>query len=354
MKLASPSTSSSMSSSSSSSTQTAALVQTTISGKATTVDVSIPTTTASDGKPTDFASSTDTASTSTSATSTPANAPLPASSNFPQCNDAKAAPFCLPENNTQVYIGETYYVTWNSEFFSSPNASITVILQAKNSSNTQTWSSDRIPNAMGYATVTMQKEWLGSDLVNTNNLTFVASEYDSDSDKKASFFDGPNVILMNKPAEHLPPPPPTKAPNKLGLMLGLPIGLGFTAFVVVGLCIGMRKHRQIGLGNIMSRNRGYVSRKSRRQRLGGKTGNIRLEDREVLPEQGYRDEDEIRPAPRQDFAYSQPNTSGNAHARDISLGSLVSEGDDRTEVRQQQSGNAFRQEIAKQKANGRR
>lgn len=194
---------------------------------------------------------------------------------------------------------------------------------------------------MGYANVTMQKEWLGSSIATDANLTFVASGYDSASDKKAAFYDGPNVWLTSKPPEHYDPPPPTKAPNKLGLMIGLPVSLGFSALVVLGLCIGMRKHRQIGLGNIMSRNRGYDSRKSRRQRVGRTKGGIRLEDREVLQQHGCRYEDEITPMPERHFA--PPFAGKTGHERDVSLGSLVSEGDDK------QTGNAFRQEIEKQK-----
>ncbi|KAF2099936.1 hypothetical protein NA57DRAFT_75438 [Rhizodiscina lignyota] len=335
---------SSPSTSESTSKPTAALVQTTISGKATTVDVSVPTTTAEDGKPTDSSSPT----TSSSTTST--GGPLPASSYFPQCNKPTTGPFCLPENSTTVYIGDTYYVTWDPASFTA-NSSITVILQYLNNTNTQAWSSERIPNEIGYATITMKKEFLGSSINTSNNLTFVASEFDSAADKKASFFDGPNILLTNKPVEHLQPPPPTKVPNKLGLLVGLPVSLGFCALVVFGLCLGMRKQRMIGLGNIMSRRRGYVSRKSRRQRLGMKKGNIRLEEREMYPGQEYRDEDEISPAPVRNFSHSPAIRIDKSHAGDdVSLGSLVSE--DENGTRQQRAGNAFRQEINKQQAAG--
>jgi hypothetical protein len=102
--------------------------------------------------------------------------------------------------------------------------------------------------------------------------------------------------LENEPPHHYPAPPKNKL-EKSGLYIGLPIGLAFVVLVVVGLFIGMRKNRVIGVGNIMGRrNKGYGVGKSRRQRLGlgKKAGAIRLEERGVpqysdAPGHGQRD-----------------------------------------------------------------
>lgn len=197
----------------------------------------------------------------------------------------------------------------------------------------------------------MLQDWLQpAGLVASTNLTFVAEEDNTASNAPSHWYDGPDITLTAKPAEHYPPPPATKAPNKEGLLIGLPVSLGFCLIVVVGLFIGMRKHRKIGLGNIMSRSRGYVSRKSRRERLGRQKGHIRLEEREVYPEQHYRDDEAITPAPR-NYVQPRPEIQINGHTRDISLGSLVSEGDEQTARRH--GGNAFRDEIEKQRT-GRR
>lgn len=118
------------------------------------------------------------------------------------------------------------------------------------------------------------------------NLTFRALNNDLSNPKSsAEAFDGPMITLQNEPPHHYPPSAKNSI-NKEGLMIGLPVGLGFVLLVVVGLYIGMRKQRIIGLGNIMGhRNRGYGVGKSRRQRLGlGKKGAIRLDDREVRPQ----------------------------------------------------------------------
>jgi hypothetical protein len=133
--------------------------------------------------------------------------------------------------------------------------------------------------------------------------------------------DGPMITLEYEPPKHIPPPPKNSI-DKTGLMIGLPVGLGFVGLVVIGLFIGMRKNRVIGIGNIMGRrNRGYGSGKSRRQRLGlGKKGAIALEERSVS-------------GPRY------------GHARGDSLGSLVSD-DGRPAA---PGSNVFRDEIQRQR-----
>lgn len=150
------------------------------------------------------------------------------------------------------------------------------------------------------------------------NLSFTALNNDAEGDGKAVAYDGPWITLKNAPSRHLPPSATTKV-HKEGLMIGLPVGLGFVLLVVVGLYIGNRKQRTIGLGNIMGRrNRGYGTRKSKRERLGLKTGAIRLEEREVP-----------------------------AHTRGDSLGSLVSDGDDA--IRPAPHHNHFRDEMRRQR-----
>jgi hypothetical protein len=129
--------------------------------------------------------------------------------------------------------------------------------------------------------------------------------------------------LENEPPRHYAPPPKNKL-EKTGLYIGLPLGLAFVVIVVVGLYIGMRKNRIIGVGNVMGRRgKGYGTGKSRRQRLGlGGKGAIRLEDRGA-PQ--YSD------APR--------------HTRGDSLGSLVSDDGSRPAP----GTNHFRDEIDRQR-----
>jgi len=226
-------------------------------------------------------------------------------------------------------VGETYYVTWNPDYF-PVNSTITIKLNYANDSQIQAWSSDPVDNSWGVTTITMDQVWLQG--YSQYNLTFYALMFESaDPASKSVPYDGPMITLTNKPPNHYTPPQHTKVPDKLGLMVGLPVSLGFCLLVVLGLWLGMRKHRTIGLGNVMGRRGGYGTRKSRRERLGlGKKGAIRLQEREVLAEPQYRDD--MPPAPRIP-----------AHRREESLGSLVSDDGIRP------SGNAFRQELERQK-----
>lgn len=159
------------------------------------------------------------------------------------------------------------------------------------------------------------------------NLTFHLLNYEPAApERAASTLDGPVITLTNEPPNHYKAPPFSKVPNKEGLLIGLPVTLGFLLIVIVGLYFGMRKHRAIGLGNIMGRRRGYGVGKSKRQRLGlGKKGGgaIRLEDREDYARPQY-----------------QP-----AHSRGDSLGSLVSDDG----IRPAPGGNQFRSEMERQK-----
>ncbi|KAF2651948.1 hypothetical protein K491DRAFT_719361 [Lophiostoma macrostomum CBS 122681] len=317
-------------SSSSSSAATAGLV----ADKSTTFEAQVPTPTSSgasksgtasaEGSGTAAASSSDASETTSAATATGTGPPI--STAFPVCHDTSADsknPFCLPNNGSTLYTDKTYYATWNADSFPA-NSTITVKAQFINDSLQEVWSSAETQNSWGFVTVPTSKDWLQGQT--SYNLTFYAIMFEGDDvTKKANPYEGPTIMITNEPAQHYQPPDPTKVPNKEGLMIGLPVSLGFVLLVVVGLYFGMRKHRHIGLGSIMGRrSKGYGTGKSKRQRMGlGKKGAIRLEDRENAAAQA-------RSAP--------------AHAHGDSLGSLVSD----DEIRPAPGGNQFRDEIRRQ------
>jgi hypothetical protein len=159
------------------------------------------------------------------------------------------------------------------------------------------------------------------------NFTFLLLCYETSSPVRAAYtFDGPEFTLTNEPPIHYKAPAFTKVPNKEGLLIGLPVTLGVLIFGIAGLYFGMKKHRSIGLGNIMGRRKGYGVGKSKRQRMGlGKKagGAIRLEDREENSRPQY-----------------QP-----AHGHSDSLGSLVSDDG----IRPVPGQNQFRSEIDRQR-----
>ncbi|KAF2497468.1 hypothetical protein BU16DRAFT_616104 [Lophium mytilinum] len=303
-------------------------------GTPTTFEAALPTSADSSESAEATAAVTTTAEetqTPTSAVASSTVSPINPSHDFPVCHDTSAAPFCLPNNESSLYVGNTYYITWNPDYFPI-NSTITIKLNYANMTQEQAWSSDTVDNSWGVTTITMDKAWMQG--YSEYNLTFYALMFESDKPEQTSVpYDGPTITLMDKPAYHYTPPEHTKAPNKLGLMIGLPVSLGFVALVVIGLCIGMRKHRSIGIGNIMGRRAGYGAGKSRRQRMGlGKKGAIKLEERDLSGVPQYQDE-----------VASPPPTRPRGHFREDSLGSLVSEDGIRP------AGNAFRQEMDRQK-----
>lgn len=216
-----------------------------------------------------------------------------------------------------------------------------ILLNPFNDTEKQTWSEKKILASKGRTHVRFEKEYLQT--YQRYNLTFVLASYDT-AISQAHYSEPLLVQLRYPPPRHLEPPPHNKLDNKEGLYIGLPVGLGALIFVMVGLCIGMRKTRRIGIGNVMGRRgRGYGARQSRRQRLGiGKRGAIQLDERELqeprgAPDGKYRDDDrleEIAPAP-----IREPG-----HGRDVSLGSLVSDGGN-----QKGGDNVFRSEIERQR-----
>ncbi|KIW06320.1 uncharacterized protein PV09_02784 [Verruconis gallopava] len=292
---------------------TAGLVETTIDGKATTLQVAVPT-----GDVADETTSTPTVKTAT------ALAPVATdigtgSSALLSCKAPTGSPLCLPNNATQVNVGDTYYVTWDPSRF-EVNTTITILLNYANDTdngNRVAWTSDGTPREKGFVTVKMDDSWRKG----TRNATleFALIAYQPVSEHTARPVDGPTVFL-SKSSSHYPPPPTTKLPDNVSLYVGVPLGVGGLIFVLLGLYFGMRKHRHIDIKGIMARrNRGYGARKSRRERLGLKKGVIRLEEREVAdPVEDYRNARDI---------YSAPGLSGDGG---------------------KYGGNAFRNEIEKQ------
>ncbi|KAJ4297931.1 hypothetical protein N0V90_005830 [Kalmusia sp. IMI 367209] len=309
-------------STSSTSRETVALVEETlIDGSTTTREVRLP-------KPTGI-NATFTEATVTEPTTTytfsRTGIPEPLSTEFPVCGD-DAKPFCRPFDKSTLYVGRTYYVAWNPKFFDDVNSTVQIKIQWANDSAVEAWSSDNIQNGWGNLAVKMDKELLQG--YSMYNLTFrILNFKGSDPNAQAQAFDGPMFTLQNEPPRHLPPGSKNSI-NKEGLLIGLPVGLGFVLVVVIGLFIGMRKQRIIGVGNIMGRRkRGYGVGKSKRQRLGlGKKGAIRLEERELQPQPQYRDQ-------------------MRGHGRNDSLGSLVSDDDIQPAPRT----NQFRDEMQRQR-----
>lgn len=75
------------------------------------------------------------------------------------CRDANAKPFCLPSNESTLYVGKTYYATWNPDFFPNLNSTVIVKVQYTNDSEQEVWSSEKTNNRLGFVAVQATKEW---------------------------------------------------------------------------------------------------------------------------------------------------------------------------------------------------
>ncbi|KAI9824624.1 MAG: hypothetical protein M1832_001714 [Thelocarpon impressellum] len=318
---------------------------TTVDGKATTVNAQPPT-------------STDATSTGSSGSPATPDGPTATGGAFPACRGPTGpfAPFCQPANGTDVYVGDTYYVTWDPKAFGK-KSTVVVALNYVDSEGggSQAWQSPKTENEFGFVAVTMADDWRSDKA--RNNLTFSLVALDPDAEGRAKNIAGMFVSLVKKPVKHLPSSPPTPPPKKLALMVGLPVALGAVVLIVCGLFVAMRKTRRVGLGNVMGRRRGYGVGKSRRQRVrSGKKGGgaIRLgEDGAALPVDA-----EFEDEPSRGVELAQRPAGGDTaparHGRDDDLGSLVGSPTDEDFGDDERPGgnsrkNAFRDEVERQR-----
>lgn len=215
-----------------------------------------------------------------------------------------------------MYVTETYYVTWDSNYFNMKNASIMVQANFVNISDggAQAFQSSSTPNGYGFISWTIDKEILRGKKSNNVTLNLIPV---NPLTEEAKSVPGPTVRVTTRPADYYRQEP-AKAPKGQSLYIALPTVFGF---IILCLCGGFflnRKHRTIGLGNVMGRRKGYGVGKSRTQRLG--LGRKKKDGAILLREQELRSGPQYKDAPPQQDARSEA-----AHARSDSdtLGSLA-------------------------------
>jgi hypothetical protein len=315
-------------------------VLTTINGVATTLNASpaaqTATTTAADG------SAATTTLDDTSATQT-------AGGSFEVCYNPSGdfAPFCKPDNGSSVWVDYTYYgkdlepkldwnrsayievVTWDTSYF---NSNETLYVQANYVNSTrdgpQAYQSAPLSNSWGFVSWTINSDWLKS--FSSNNVTLYITAQGGRS------VAGPTVMVTTSPTPEPYHQPPTQAPKGKDLYIALPAVAGFVILCVCGGFILNRKHRKIGLGNVMGRQQGYGVGKSRRQRLGlsKKSGAIRLREQELTADGQYRD------VPVQQEARVPGHMRGDSDGLASLVATPTEEGP--------RGGNVFRNEIRRQ------
>lgn len=269
-------------------------------------------------------------------------------------------------------------VTWDSSVINGTKVNVigTYINATTGEAGDQAFTSDDIRKSWSYYAWTPSSSMLKKGTGKAVNISLSLNVLGSDEETVTETYPGPVVLVTKTPTYHQKSP---SLPKGAALYIGLPVVFGFCLIMVCGVCAWNRKARKIGLGNIMSRGRhGYGVAKSRARRMtmrgaGRKQKqamNIRLMD-QVPEEDMYRDEPQRvdqkhyyqpqyhqKEVPQQQFDFNLGDGhawNGPGHARRDSdaLGSLAgtptSEQFPRQQQQHGQSGNAFRDELERQR-----
>lgn len=244
-------------------------------------------------------------------------------------------------------MGETnisVLVVWDRRYF-EPNvtnftATITIeVTYVDDPDNKVAFSRKGIPNSRGYELIRMDKEWLEGG--QANNLTLNIASSNSRGDEKSS--SGPRFVLHpNSDPEKTESSSDDKS-SKVGMGVGIPIGLAFIAVVAFGLFYFLRKRRRGAVGAASSRGKGYLTGRSRSQRISGDRG-IQLDEDEFVG--GTRGSEPFRDEPTHGVEL-QDRSRGRV--MNDSFESLPSSPENFAGQGQGTSMNAFRDEIARQR-----
>lgn len=137
------------------------------------------------------------------------------------------------------------------------------------------WNSSMIHDGKGYMNINMHKEWLhgqpGNDSTSGQNMTLYLQPNNESAPAK-----GPTISLVVDPST-LPPVLFQKLPARLGLEIGLPIGLVAALIIILAIWCAMRKHQR-SWRDVKGHGKDYMARRARRRERAGRAGSIQLED----------------------------------------------------------------------------
>ncbi|KLP02986.1 uncharacterized protein Y057_9789 [Fusarium fujikuroi] len=256
---------------------------------------------------------------------------------FARCynKDGDSAPFCSPYANSTLDVKNTYFVTWDPDYFnktkSSDNSTLLVTARLDLYNRTsEKWvkykefTDSAVPAAWGYWPFDVKQDYMKYSPYNISITLYSNSNNSLEKTKSSSLY-------LNLNDQNFPEKSHEKLPEGQTLTIALPVVFGSLFLLVVGGFLWNRKTRRIGLGNISSRSRhGYTGRAKRRI-FGARDNGIQL-DTSVPPPGEYRD------APQR------------ARADSDGLGSLAGSPVDPTFPQQGTTGgrNAFRDEVRRQ------
>ncbi|KZZ93806.1 hypothetical protein AAL_05522 [Moelleriella libera RCEF 2490] len=213
------------------------------------------------------------------------------------------APFCRPTFNSSIYVGTTYYVTWDPDHFNNSASSTTErFVSLRINFFNETSPSEKVepvvfdktyPSGWGYIPLKVEGSYLRGRRSQNVTLQLISRLSQNSSAVTNHTVELP-VVLTNAPFRK---DPPTPVPQGQTLYIALPTVFGAMILLTVGLCLWNCKTRRIALGNIMSRSRhGYTGRRHRAKNLFGgrrKDLGIQLKATPVSPPRSdhqYRDE----------------------------------------------------------------
>ena len=223
-------------------------------------------------------------------------------------------------------------VVWDPNFFGLQNGSRTFEIKAVNRSSSGALDPEfqtDISTNTGYVTVKMEEEWLHGDDRRNLTVDIVAADSSHSSELGAV---GPRISLLHKESAHHPNDPKDE---RVGMGVGIPLGLAFVGFIVVAAFFCMRRRRARG---------GALANRSQNRRSRG----LHLRDDDDWTSGTRGAPERFRDEPTRGVEL-QDRTRGR-HSGD-SLGSLAgSPTDDRLGDRGRVgANNVFRDEISRQK-----
>ena len=189
----------------------------------------------------------------------------------------------------------------------------------------------------GWAKIEMEQDWLHGN--KSTNLTFFLNSIAQTDSQANTTTSGTQFTLVDPNSEKDDDSSSSKKDKKIGMGLGIPIAFAFIALGIVGIFFYMRRRRRAG---------GYLAKRSLSH------GSVR--DRAIHSEDddwngGTRGSERFRDEPGPGLEL-QDRSRG--HRRGDSLGSLESSPThDGFESQGQSGGNAFRDEISRQRGKNR-
>ncbi|KAI1145963.1 hypothetical protein F4825DRAFT_442168 [Nemania diffusa] len=268
--------------------------------------------------------------------------------------DGDMAPWCRPDGETPLYVGTTYYFTWDPKYFNASNATVQIIGNYINKTTGEimdespAFTSDRTPAAFGFVTIPITNTALhnqGSQNISCTLFAVFGSQRNETQ--------GPMIYITTRPGPSSDSK--GKLPQGAALYIALPTVLGFIGAIVIGTCLWNRHHRRIHLPSVMGRNYDVSKVGRSRSRFGlkkrskaAKAGErIQLMERDLRAEGGevYHDLPDPASRPRRDSDALGSLAGTPTEDRRMELGRPgAGDGRDRSPA----TGNAFRDELRRQ------